>query len=292
VAVASVSVIIPVYNGAALVTRAVNSALRQRDVSIEVLVIDDGSTDETPAVLAGFGGTVRVVRQANAGHVRARNRAARMASGEWLAFLDADDEWLPEKLVKQLAVADEKTGMVYTERWNVGDIGRINERQSSGQPLWEGEIFEHLLLANFITVSSVIMRKTVFEELGGFDESLKVCEDWDLWLRYTERGGHVGVCREPLTLYRWHRNSMSNSHGRMCQGRLLVVQRALATPRGRKVSRTLARQILASAWGTSAWYAAPVAPMKAIAWYLWSALYWPFNPSVYKGIVKCCMGMA
>ena len=99
----TVSVLIPVYNGEAFVENAIRSALDQRDVDVEVIVIDDGSVDRTPAVLAQFGDRIRVLRQQNAGHVVSRNNGSRLARGDWLAFLDADDEWLPDKLEHQVA---------------------------------------------------------------------------------------------------------------------------------------------------------------------------------------------
>src|SRR5438874_1191114 len=110
-----VSVIIPAYNCAAYIGPAIASALSQRDVAVEVIVVDDGSTDETWHVLERFGDAIRTLRQANAGPAAARNRGARSAAGAWLAFLDADDEWLPEKLARQLALVDERTGLVYTD---------------------------------------------------------------------------------------------------------------------------------------------------------------------------------
>jgi glycosyltransferase involved in cell wall biosynthesis len=286
----TVSTIIPAYNAAAYIRQAVTSVLNQRDVSVEVIVVDDGSTDETGQILQEFGSSVRTLYQANAGHVKARNRGARIARGTWLAFLDADDEWLPEKLTKQLALADEQTGLIYTERLNFGDCQRVAERQSKGQKLWEGDVFAQLLMGNFITVSSVIIRKEVFEELGGFEEDLLVCEDWDLWLRYAARGGRVRVCREGLTRYRWHEGAMSHNLERMLHGRLKVLERALALPRGKALPESFVRRAISREWEISAWYAALVQPRKALAWYLRSALYWPWNVSTYKGMVKCLLG--
>jgi glycosyltransferase involved in cell wall biosynthesis len=290
--VPQVTAIIPVYNGAGYVGAAVQSALGQRDVAVEVLVIDDGSTDDTWRVLGEFGDAIRKVRQENAGHVRSRNRGARLAAGDWLAFLDADDEWLPDKLAKQLALAGDEVAMVYTDRVNFGGCDRIAPVQSEGVRQYEGDVFEQLLLDNFVTVSSVIMRKDWFTQLGGFEEELLVCEDWDLWLRYSAAGGKVRLCREPLTRYRWHPGSMSNNQERMCQGRLKVLERALATPRGRQVPRRLARQARASAWQCSAWHAAATQRWRAFGWYLRSAWYRPWNLDVYKGLVKCCLGRA
>jgi len=285
-----VSVIIPVYNGAEYVREAVDSALAQCNVNVEVIVVDDGSTDETPTILAGYGRSIRVLGQRNSGHVKARNNGVKVASGEWLAFLDADDQWLPQKLSKQLQVADVNIGMVYTDRENFGDITRVKRTASSSFPLFEGDLFEPLLLGNFVTVSSVIIRREWFDRLGGFDEELSVCEDWDMWLRFSAAGGKAAVCREALTRYRWHAGAMSRNASRMCAGRLKVLQRALQTPRGREVSRTFARKAIAATWRCSAWHAQPTHRWRAFLWYLIAAWYDPWHVDDYKGMIKCCLG--
>lgn len=288
----TVTTIIPAYNAAAYIEQAVDSALAQRGVDHEVIVIDDGSTDNTWELLRKYGERIRAVRQANAGHVRSRNRAAQMARGDWLAFLDADDEWLPDKLASQLAVAEEQTGMVYTDRVNFGEIGRVAERQSDSIPLFEGDTFERLLFNNFVTVSSVIIRKSWFDRLGGFDPELLVCEDWDLWLRLTAEGGLVKLCPEPLTRYRWHASSMSNNQTRMCEGRFRVLRRALATPRGQRLSWLTTLRAQSSVWACSAWHASVAQPWTAAGWYLRAAACWPLDFSPYKGIARILLRRA
>jgi glycosyltransferase involved in cell wall biosynthesis len=285
-----VSVIIPVYNGAEYIGGAVESALAQRGVSLEVIVVDDGSTDETPQILERFGDAIRVIRGRHAGHVAARNQAARVAAGEWLAFLDADDEWLPTKLQQQLAAAVD-ADLVYTERENLGATAHIARRQSESQILYEGSAFEHLILGNFITVSSVILRKDWFHRLGGFDADPYGCEDWDLWLRYSAAGGTICVVRAPLTRYRWRDDAMSMKHDQMQRGRELVVRRALASPRGRLLNRSIAARARAAAWETAAAYAALARSPKAIRWYLRSICRWPLTPRVYRQLAKCCVQM-
>jgi glycosyltransferase involved in cell wall biosynthesis len=285
----SVSTIIPAYNAERFIANAVNSALAQTHARHEIFVVDDGSTDDTPRVLRRFGDAVRVIHQANGGHVRARNHGAQRASGDWLAFLDADDEWLPEKLEKQLRAAEGDVGLIYTDRENFGEIGRVGTRASTATPLCEGDVFERLLLGNFITVSSVLVRREWFERLGGFDADLLVCEDWDLWLRFSAAGGIVRAVEEALTRYRWHSASMTNNQERMCQGRLRVLERALASTRGKAVSRSLASRARGSVWKCSAWYAARWKPSMSLRWYLESARHWPWDLDVYKWMLKCCL---
>ncbi len=289
----TVSVIIPAYNSAPYVEQAVNAALGQAGVEVEVLVVDDGSTDDTWAVLERFGGRIRKERKPNGGPASTRNHGARLAAGEWLAFLDADDDWAPNKLAEQLTRADAQTGLVYTDCLYFGDSGRVAQRQSDGLRQPESDIFEELLLDNFITTSSVLMRKRDFVRLGGFDEGpeLIAVEDWDLWLRYAAEG-KVGLCRDALTRYRWHAGGASRKLDHMCAARRRVVSRALALPRGRRVGRALARRAFASTWQIAAWYAAPTERRKAVWWYVRSLCCWPWDPRPYKEIVKCCLRRA
>ncbi len=288
-----VSTIIPVYNGAAYVAESVASALAQRGVTHEVIVIDDGSTDDTQEVLRQFGDAIRVLLKPNGGCASARNAGARVARGEWLAFLDADDEWLPDKLAKQLVLADNETLLIYTDRFNFGHCDGVPERLSESLRPLDGDVFEPLLLGNFMTVSSALMRHDVFESLGGFYECLLVCEDWDLWLRYAATGMRVGVCNEPLMRYRIHPSSISQNSAKMLQGRLEVLSRAFALPTARDLSWSVRRQAISRVWEWSAGGAATIGQRRrALSWYFRASLYWPFNAALYKGMVKCCLGMA
>lgn len=286
----TVSVIIPALNAEAYIGQAVASALASQGVAVEVIVIDDGSDDGTWQVLEGFDARVRKVRQSRGGPYRARNLGAQLARGEWLAFLDADDDWRPDKLARQLAAADDQTGLVYTDRLNFGDCARVKELQSDSVTLWDGDVFEPLLQGNFITLSSVLMRKSWFDKLGGFSVTQRGVGDWDLWLRYAAAGGRVKLCREPLTRYRIHPGQMSGELDERAADREAVLRRALASPRAQRVSRRVVRQAFASLWEIAAWQAAVNRRWRAIGCYLRSASYWPWNGRVYKGIVKCCLG--
>jgi glycosyltransferase involved in cell wall biosynthesis len=285
----TVSTLIPVYNGEEFIAEAVDSVLDQNGVDVEIIVIDDGSTDSTPNILEGYGDRIRVLRQKNSGHVNARNNGANLAKGEWLAFLDADDMWLPDKLQKQLAIVGRSVGMVYTGRENFGDIDRV--KVTAAHDLLEGNLFEPLLLGNFITLSSVIMRKNWFDRAGGFDEHYATCEDWDLWLRFSAAGSETAVVCEPLTRYRWHANAMTNNQDRMCDGRLKVLECALASERAKSLPFSIVHKSRASAWHCSAWHAMPSSRMKALWWCFRSAWQWPWDSSTYKLMVKCCLGI-
>jgi len=286
----TVTAIIPAFNAADHVARAVSCALASRDVTLEVVVVDDQSTDDTWRILESFGDAIRKFRQPKGGPYRARNLGARMARGEWLAFLDSDDEWTPDKLARQLAVADAATDLVYTDRFNIGAADRVPRRFSDGCTLFEGDIFEPLLLGNFVTLSSALMRKSAFERLGGFSEERMGVQDWDLWLRLAAGGGRVSVLREPVTSYRYHREQMSLAHDARAADRVAVLERALMTPRGRQVGRRTVRQAFANVWAIGAWQLAPSRRWKAILWFLRAARYWPWKMDLYRGIAKCCLG--
>jgi glycosyltransferase involved in cell wall biosynthesis len=283
-----VTVIIPNFNGKAYIADAVNCALAQKDVPVEVIVVDDESTDGSWEVLQGFGDRIKLLSQHRGGPYRARNLAAAQARGKGLAFLDADDEWLPEKLSKQLDLARDPVTMVYTDRDNFGDLSRSRQRQSDSVTLYDGDIFEPLLSGNFVTLSSALIRKDVFDKLGGFSVEQQGVQDWDMWLRYAASGGRVGLCREPLTRYRIHDAQMTNDMQRRARDRETVLRRALDSARGQKVPKHVARDALASLWELAAWHAADE-PWQAIKWYAKAASIRPFGLSAYKGIVRSAL---
>lgn len=171
----SVSVVIPAYNSAGCIRRAIDSALAQTSPPLEIIVVDDGSKDDTAKVVGEYPPPVRLVRQENGGPGAARNHGVRVADGEWIGLLDADDAWLPHKLSTQLP-------LIRSER-----IGVIHAAVLSGatQPIPERVEFERLWIRNVVKTSTVLVRKRAFDEVGGFDEdrALIGVEDYNLWLR-------------------------------------------------------------------------------------------------------------
>lgn len=255
----TVSVVIPAYNAARFITETVESALAQSWPVLEVLIVDDGSTDDTGALadaLSRRDARVRRVRHPNIGIAATRNHGAAVAKGEWLAWLDADDLWASEKLARQLGAWDGLSNVVYTDRINFGDIGPLPERLSEHMNLVGGDVFEALLTGgNFVTTSSVVQTKRSWEAVGGFssDPSIPVGEDWDFWLRLAAKGHEFQCIRAPLTRYRVHATGNSRSPERMTSARLAVVERALATDRGRSLPLATRRRILGETLRTNAW---------------------------------------
>jgi glycosyltransferase involved in cell wall biosynthesis len=205
-----VSVIIPTRNRSALLHSTLRSVQRQRDVDIEVVVVDDASTDDTVDVFAAIvDERLHLVRNTAAmGPNAARNRGAAEVRSDWLAFVDDDDLWAPEKLVQQIRAAEESgRDWVYGGSVNINDDLEIIHGVPPPPP---SEVMAALSRYNAIpaSASNVVVRRSVFVELGGFNEDLRSCEEWDLWLRLARRGTPAWVPR-PLVAYRMHSGSAS-----------------------------------------------------------------------------------
>lgn len=224
-----ISVVIPTHNRRAAVAEAVQSVVEQRDCPApEIVVIDDGSTDQTAAALRQrFGSRVRVVSTANRGVAAARNLGVTEARGDWLAFLDSDDLWLPNKLPAQLALLATRPDaeICQTEEIWLRDAVRINIPAHLRKPC--GDIFAASLERCAIGPSSVLLQRRLFERAGGFDESLPACEDYDLWLRIT-RSTPVWLVDQPLTVKRaGHADQLSRRYWGMDRFRVAALLRLL-----------------------------------------------------------------
>jgi hypothetical protein len=188
----TVSVVIPAYNCAALLPTAVESVLGQTYPGVEVIVVDDGSTDDTPDVLASLGQKIRWTRQGNRGPGAARNRGLGMARGEYVMFLDADDWILPDKLHRQMRqlAASGSAGWVYCDVKYVDESGRLLLLASDRfayrkRSRLDGWLFSQLFQGNFIPVHAALFQRQCLDMAGPFDEDHRLIgvEDWDLLLR-------------------------------------------------------------------------------------------------------------
>jgi glycosyltransferase involved in cell wall biosynthesis len=193
-----VSVVIPTYNRAARVRRAIDSVLAQTVPDVEVIVVDDGSSDETPQVLAAFGSRIRVLRQANRGVSAARNAGIALARGRWVALLDSDDEWLPEKLERQLGWVESappgSIGVCFTDCAIVGDsapdgtlFGEAAFRCAAGGAVVDDAAAAVISRRHVIHTSSLLIERGLLEPGPAFDPALKVAEDTDLLFRLALR---------------------------------------------------------------------------------------------------------
>ena len=219
----SVSVVVPTRNRCELLSTTLRSVLRQRDVDLEVLVVDEGSTDGTPAMLRSLHDPrVRVIRHdAPLGVSTARNRGASEARGEWLAFVDDDDIWAPEKLALQIQAA-ERAGRNWTYA-GVVNIGRNGEIASGQPPPAPDRVVAALTRYNAIPGggSNVMVRRLSWIEAGPFDTRLRNTEDWEMWIRLARQGPPAWVCR-PLVGYRVHSLNSSLDIDEVIRGTRLI----------------------------------------------------------------------
>lgn len=208
-----ISVILPTWNRRRWLPQALDSVLQQTLPPHEIIVVDDGSTDGTLEALAPNYPAVRWIRQENRGPAAARNAGARAATGNWLAFLDSDDRWLPEKLQKQVAFLKEHPDyeVVHTNEIWIRNGRRVNPKKKHQK--YGGWIYPQCLPLCIISPSSLLISRRLWEELGGFDESYPACEDYELWLRLAARHP-VGYLPEPLIVkHGGHADQLSRQWG-------------------------------------------------------------------------------
>jgi len=231
----TVSVVIPAYNAAWCIGRAIDSVLAQSFRDLEVIVVDDGSTDDTAKMLAAYGPRIRVVSKLNGGMSSARNAGIALARGPYLAFLDADDRWLPEKLSRQVELLDSRHDLSFcsttaTLESPEGETIGIWGCQRLANPSL-ADIFEHhAAIAG--GASSVLARRELVVSLNGFDDKLFGAEDTDLWIRLASRGGYACI-PEPLVVVLKRPGSVSRNRASMRQGALAMTRknRPLLPPR-------------------------------------------------------------
>ncbi len=201
-----VSTIIPVYDQERYVASAIDSALAQTFRDMEILAVDDGSTDRTPGILATYGNRIRVLRKPNGGVATALNEGIRHARGDWIAWLSSDDLWEPTKLERQVAAAERepRPGLVYSDAWIIDSEGRILRRTLPPPAVQGAKLVSALVRRCFINGASVVMRRDLFERFGFFNERDQVACDYDMWLRLALAGVRFAHVPEPLARYRIH----------------------------------------------------------------------------------------
>jgi glycosyltransferase involved in cell wall biosynthesis len=269
-----ISVIIATYNYGCYVCAAVESALAQTYPSIEIIVVDDGSTDDTQERLRMFGPQVRCLVQKNSGVSTARNRGINAATGEYLAFLDADDQFHPQKLELQMK---QFSGDPTLDLVGTGQM-------TSPSPKWNDQLpedvecvileLEEIVIRPRFALSSALIRRKCIEEVGAFDPSLPPAEDRDLWIRVANRF-RVAVLPLPLIWYRITAGSLSQNPERMEQKERIVLDRAFEMPQLRQ-NWVLRRKALGIAsLGSCYDYRAAGRPVQAIKRLICSLLWWP-----------------
>ncbi len=234
-----VTVIIPTYNRGWVVQEAIDSVLDQDFRDYELIVVDDGSNDNTREILGAYGNAITVLQQSNRGVSAARNRGIAEAAGRLIAFLDSDDLWLPRKLTTQVKFFEENADAVINqtqEIW-IRNGARVNPKKRHHK--FSGMIFERSLALCLVSPSAVMIKKSLFDAVGVFDENLTACEDYDLWLRISCRYP-VHLIDIPLIIKRGgHDDQLSKAAGLdkyRIQSLLKLIDSDLLTPQQHKAA--------------------------------------------------------
>jgi len=248
------TIVIPAFNAARTIGSSIRSVLQQTEQDFEVVVVDDGSTDDTVECARSFATDprLRVISQRNKGPSAARNAAAAAARGLYVSMLDADDLWLPEYLEVMGAALDANPDapFAYTDAWVLDDgTGRIRRAsamfyQRPPGTLPDARSFFLLLVERNFVYTSVTVRRSILDEVGGYDEDLSTGEDWDLWLRIVGRGTRPVRPAGLLAIHRNHPSSLVNDTQKMTRNVCEVYRRFAEDPAADAEVRTLARRQL------------------------------------------------
>lgn len=285
---ALVSIIIPAYNAAKYLPESVNSALAQTYSEREIIIVDDGSTDGTSQILGEYGDSIRVVVQTNQGSAAACNAGVAVAKGEWIAFLDADDVWLPEKLARQIEHCG-KTAISHTDSVCFGEALHFEVRRSSFEPPYSGKVLKELMIRNFITKSTVLMRHQVFQDIGGFDPSYIAVEDWPFFLKVCAEH-ELGYLPEALVRYRVHKKSKSMQGRKTLADHLRIINSAFDLKGVGKSFPELRNKAFASSYQVNCHYSAESGDWPfAIYCALQALRYEPTAKRTWKNLVKSAL---
>lgn len=223
-----VSIIVPTFNRSMLLKRALDSIYKQSYSDYEIIVVDDGSTDETAQMISELYPDVNYIYQSNSGVSASRNKGLDNAKGEWLAFLDSDDEWLPEKLEKQIDELKSKSDykVCHTEEVWVRNGVRVNQMKKHKKS--GGWIFRQCLPICAMSPSSIVINRSVFDDIGEFDITLPACEDYDLWLRITVKYPVLFIEQPQIIKYGGHEDQLSKKYWGMDKFRIKALQKILS----------------------------------------------------------------
>jgi glycosyltransferase involved in cell wall biosynthesis len=246
-----ISVVIPTYNYAQYLPDSLESAISQTYAPYEIIVIDDGSTDETPEVIEPYlsNAKVRYLRTENCGVSAARNKGIELSKSDLIAFLDADDTWVPEKLELQLPLFNNNSvGVVYSLRRPFNEQGPIKGYKHVD--VFRGHVLQRLMMHNFISMSSAIVRRECLERAGLFDVQLSQGEDMDLWLRIAGEGYEFDYVNRPLVNYRLGGQASNPAlWDKRYQDNRMMLKKFFSDPKYKtKVSMNMRRHAWAALW--------------------------------------------
>lgn len=222
-----VSVIVPVYNRESLVSETIDSILSQTYKNFEVILINDGSSDDSLSVLVAyerrFPEKIRVIDQSNQGQIIARNNGIKVAQGDYIAFLDSDDLWKKDKLERQIPLFNKGVGLVYAGTEIINEKGETIRAEPADETL-SGNIYPQLLVKNRMTGGTVVVTSESLRRVGVFSTDFKAAENWDLWLRICKEY-LAEVVAEPLIEYRIHSNNMSSDTQLMLDAKMKIIEK-------------------------------------------------------------------
>jgi len=223
-----VSIVVPTFNRSGVLMRALESVYMQTFKGFEVIVIDDGSTDNTAEMIKEKYPDVHYLYQSNLGVSSARNKGMSIAKGEWIAFLDSDDEWLSHKLEKQLALLEENSEykICHTEEVWIRKGVRVNQMKKHKKT--GGWIFPQCLPLCAMSPSSIIIHQSIFDEIGFFDTQFPACEDYDLWLRITAKFPVLYIEEPQIKKYGGHDDQLSQKYWGMDQYRIKALEKIIS----------------------------------------------------------------
>ena len=244
-AIEEISVIIPTYNRCDLLKRAIKSVIKQTITPKEIIIVDNGSTDQTYQMVSSLFPEINYFIEKKRGVSAARNKGILESKSKWIAFLDSDDAWKPTKLEKQMEYSvfnQDKYRIIHTdENWyrNKKFLNQLKKHKKSG-----GNIFKNSLQLCCISPSSVVLKKQIFDDYGLFDENLEVCEDYDMWIRITAKE-EVGFLDSPLVLkYGGHSDQLSKKFWGMDRFRIEALEKNLKNKCFTKIQKKIVLDIL------------------------------------------------
>lgn len=283
-----ISIIMPAFNAEPYICESIESVLNQSYPNIELIVINDGSTDNTANTISHLMDSIIYIETDNKGVSAARNLGIEQAKGEWLAFLDADDIWFGNKLQLQF---DQLGGCnwSYTDSYYFGAQYKHDTKRSDLSPLLSGNIFNHLLTENIITTSSVLVKKSLVQNVGGFDETLEALEDWKLWLDIAQTHS-ISYINEPLLKYRVYPGSTSRKARKMLPLHEHIIAHATASLGNKSNKQTIRNQALYNSLNVCSYIAEDSQDYRFSLYCAYRAyLLFPWKTSSLKRLVRCVL---
>ena len=282
-----VSVVMAAKNYALFLPEAIDSLLAQTFADWELVIVDDGSADATPAVVRHYlnDARIRYFRSDALGQSRAKNLGIGFSRGEFVAFLDADDAWFPTKLAEQVELlrANENVGVTYTQRELIDETGKSLGFRTETLP--GGRVLPQIFLQNFVCFSSAMVRREIFDSVGVFDPALDLSIDYDLWLRAAAHFEFRPI-QKVLVKYRTGHGNLSKKLADRVATALSIMNRAVCRRRIDVPKRTVAEGY-ASTCQTLGYVLRASEPGTAARWY-WRALMWPNRRTItLKGLIRC-----